>query len=452
MGGLIGRRSLLRAAAAAGAGAMAMAVPATATAARAGEEQEPVRAALLRASRPLRSTVPGTDPSDLRAFGAMVGDARVVGLGEATHGSHEFFAMKERVFRYLVEEKGFTAFALEMSWPAGLLIDEFVQGGPGDARQVVRAALGGSPWEREEFLHLVEWMRDHNRRNPRCRVHFMGDDIGAPRVGDAFFERVTGYVRRRHPELLPRFTELYTGLRPLDDSFAYLRGPLAERRRLATNAEAAFRLLEGQQGQDGQEFEWAVQHARSIAQTAVFLGVDLQDEGALRAAMLQRDRVMADNILWWHRRTGQRMLVSAHNGHVAYVPDDPGTHPKSQGGFLREALGAGYLPVGLTFGQGSFLSQDEQGPSGIPDRAWTRFTVGPPAPGTTEETLDRVRHGDFYLDVRSAPPAARAWLDTARPLRSIGTGYPVPLNTVRIAESFDVLVHLHRVREADALG
>jgi erythromycin esterase len=93
----------------------------------------PVRA-LDPIAHPLRSTEPGTGAADLQALGVMVGDAKVVGVGEATHGSHEFFALKDRLFRYLVEQKGFTTFALEISWSAGLRIDDYLQHGNGDER------------------------------------------------------------------------------------------------------------------------------------------------------------------------------------------------------------------------------------------------------------------------------------------------------------------------------
>ncbi|WP_264203326.1 erythromycin esterase family protein [Streptomyces bambusae] len=126
----------------------------------------------------------------------MVEKAEVVGLGEATHGSHGFFAMKERVFRHLVEERGFTTFALEMSWSAGLRIDEYLRGGAGDPRSIARDTLAGSPWEREEFVSLIGWMREHNRRHPGRRVHFMGDDLGVPELGDHVFARVLSAVRR----------------------------------------------------------------------------------------------------------------------------------------------------------------------------------------------------------------------------------------------------------------
>ncbi|MCK2237087.1 MULTISPECIES: erythromycin esterase family protein [unclassified Crossiella] len=395
---------------------------------------DPVRA-LEQAAHPLRGTEPGRGHADLRALGRMIGEAKVVGLGEATHGSHEFFTMKERVFRHLVQEKGFRAFALEMSWPAGLKINEFLQTGEGDARAIAKETLSGSPWDREEFVSLIQWMREHNRRNPGRTVHFVGDDLGAPRVGAEFFDRVTGY--------LPALHEYYTGLRPLDDVFAYLGKPVQERRRLAERAQQALDLLSGLP-RHGEQFEWAVQNARSIAQTAHFLTLDPADPAGLAEFQRFRDQAMADNVLWWQRRTGHKILVSAHNDHIGYVASDPKAYPKTQGAFLRERLGPDYLPVGFTFNQGSMLAKDT-----ALGGDWKKFTVDAARPGWNEHTLDRVRHRDYYLDLRTAPPTARDWLNRARPTRGFGTQYPHPLADVALARAYDVLIHLHEVREAD---
>lgn len=74
----------------------------------------------------------------------------------------------------------------------------------------------------------------------------------------------------------------------------------------------------------------------------------------------------------------------------------------------------------------------------------------PAAPaGSNEHALDQVRFEDFYLDVRTAPPAARAWLDTARPTRTIGTQFPVDPAPISLGRSYDVVIHLHDVRQAD---
>ncbi|MFE7313112.1 erythromycin esterase family protein [Streptomyces sp. NPDC057555] len=415
---------------------------------------DPVRA-LDRIAHPLLSAEPGADSADLRDLGVMVGDAKVVGLGEATHGSHEFFALKDRVFRYLVEQKGFTTFALEMSWSAGLRIDDYVQhgngngNGIGDARQVVHEAMAGSPWDREEFVSLVQWMRDHNRRHPDRPVHFLGDDIGAPRLDERVFDAVTDYVRRAHPESLPRLNTLLTGLRPLDDAIGYLNRPLAERQQNAAKAQQLLKLMEGQgeSEPDNDDFAFALQNARNIAQTYTFLAVDVDDQASLTAMERYRDEVMAQTTEWWQRHTGGKVLLSAQNGHAGYTASDPLTYPKTQGSFLRDTFGADYVAVGTTFDQGSFLSKGQ-----ALGGEWEKFTVGPAGPGTNEYTLDQVRYRDYYADLRKAPAAAREWLDASRPTYDVGTEFPVEKPAeLAIGRAYDVLVHFHTVREAKKL-
>ncbi|MFI9045603.1 erythromycin esterase family protein [Streptomyces sp. NPDC053427] len=402
---------------------------------------------LERAAHPLRSTEPGGRTADLRALGAMVGDAKVVGLGEATHGSHEFFAMKERVFRHLVEERGFTTFALEMSWSAGLRIDEYLQGGPGDPRRIAQETLAGSPWEREEFVSLIGWMREHNRRHPDHRVHFMGDDVAGPKLGDHIFERVLSSVGKTRPQALPRLTELYAGLRPFDDIFAYLRKPLAERKENAARAQEALDLVAEHDQAGGNDYAWTVQHARNIAQTFAFATIDLADPASVTAAEHLRDQAMADNVLWWQRHTGHKMLLSAHNGHVGYLSTHPDMYPRTQGAVLRDRLGRDYAAIGFSFAGGSFLTKDAS-----LDGDWKPVTVPAARPGMNENILDRVGYRDFYLDLRTAPAAARAWLGRARPVYDAGSTFtPDPLPTLALGRAYDILIHLHHVRAADKL-
>ncbi|MFE2111500.1 erythromycin esterase family protein [Kitasatospora sp. NPDC059463] len=447
----IGRRGLLAAMAAVA--AVAVLAPVTAVAApvetvvTADSRAAAAVRALDRVAQPLRTTEPGGRTTDLRALATMIGDARVVGLGEATHGSHEFFAMKQRLFRHLVEEKGFTTFALETSWTSGLLIDAYVQGGPGDARQIVKDALGGSPWEREEFADLISWMRAYNRSHPQRPVHFLGDDIGAPKLGDAVFERVVSYVRQARPDAVPQLDGLYAGLRPLDDIIAHLGRPLAERRENAARAQQALDLVtaSGTPGDDA--YEWAVQHARNIAQTFAFATLDMADPNSVSAAEQLRDRAMADNTAWWQRRTGGKVLLSAHNGHAGYLSSDPFLYPVPQGSHLRDAYGSGYVAIGFTFDRGSFLTNDA-----VLTGGWKSVTVPPATPDMNEYTLDRVRHRDYYVDLRTVPEAARDWLDVSRPTYDAGSVFiSDPMPRLAVGRAYDVLIHLNEVHAARKL-
>jgi erythromycin esterase len=109
-----------------------------------------------------------------------------------------------------------------------------------------------------------------------------------------------------------------------------------------------------------------------------------------------------------------------------------------QGTVLRERLGARYLGVGTTFHHGTFNLLDQA------DGQVRTVSVGQPAPGSNESTMDKVGRRDFVLDTRTAPPVARDWLAVARPTRQYAESFPDEEKSVALGRSFDVLVHVHR--------
>jgi erythromycin esterase len=125
----------------------------------------------------LATSDPRADIDDLRPFAAMVGDARIVSLGESTHGSREHFQLKHRLLRFLVEEKGFTLFGIESGFPACQAINKYVLDGEGEAEDVL-AKQTFDFWDTHEVLELVRWMRLYNA-DPRHvrKLMFYGIDM-----------------------------------------------------------------------------------------------------------------------------------------------------------------------------------------------------------------------------------------------------------------------------------
>src|SRR5205085_3617532 len=127
---------------------------------------------LKKHALPFDTEQAGTGFDDLRGLSAIVGNARIVSLGEATHGTHEFFAMKHRVLEYLVENLGFTVFAIEAALPECDAINDYVVDGAGDAS----TALAGQhfwTWNTDEVLDMIQWMRNYNlSRGSKPPVHF----------------------------------------------------------------------------------------------------------------------------------------------------------------------------------------------------------------------------------------------------------------------------------------
>ncbi|WP_116215125.1 erythromycin esterase family protein [Streptomyces olivoreticuli] len=424
-------------------------IPAVADAAAAGPRPGPSSAAadravvagLQRYAHPLRSAEPGGSGADLAAFASMTRGATVVGLGEASHGSKELFTVKDRLFRHLVEREGFSALATEMSWSAAARLDTYVRTGEGDPRQIMREELqdGYSLLDTEELLRMFRWIREHNRTSAH-KVRIVGMDVSD--AGPEQYERILARAGTDEPALVPELRRHYTALRALPGGVAtrmaaYNALPLAERKVIAEDAEAAYQLL----ARAGKQDPWVLQEAWIISRMAESYTFDTDDPAQLAAAGRQRDRTMAEIAVWWQHRTGGRVVVSAHDGHISYETVMPAYYPVTTGAVLRELIGSEYLAVGTSLYEGDYRARTSASAAGT-------FSVGPAAAGSNEYTLDKVRHRDFYVDLRAAgrDPVVRNWLNTARPTFVIPGRYPNrPTPPLALGHAFDAVVHLHKV-------
>lgn len=410
--------------------------------------------ALERDAHPVRTTEPGGDAADLRPFGRMIGDADIVSLGEPTHGSHEFVTMHQRIFNYLVEEKGFRTFSREISWSTGLLLNEYIQNGTGNPREIMDRELETfyQVFDNREFLDFIESLRVYNARHEQ-NVQIIGSD--ATYAGPVVFEKVDDYLAEHYPAMRSSFNALYAGLKPEPGTHlaeymaAFGNKSPTERKMLAVKAKTALRLLQAMKpGGDSphrRNYVRTLQHARAIAQTAKGYSFDTTTGSGLAAWGAWRDQTMADNIEWWHEHTGDKTIVSNMNAHASYEPIDSETAPRTVGRNLREKFGDEHVNVGFSFAKGHFNAKG-------PDGAYDDFGVEAEA-GQNEFTLDRVRYDDYMLDMRNVPQAARRWLSKPRPTFNIGGDFD-PEDTkfeVALAVSYDVLFHLDEVRAADPL-
>ncbi|HET9325164.1 MAG TPA: erythromycin esterase family protein, partial [Candidatus Eisenbacteria bacterium] len=117
----------------------------------------------------------------------IVGKARIVALGEGTHGTREFFQLKHRMTQYLATEMGFSVFAIEANLPEAWRINDYVLGGQGDPRALIQGMYFWT-WNTEEVLEMVEWMRRFNA-SKRGRIEFTGFDMQTPDTAAAIVRR-----------------------------------------------------------------------------------------------------------------------------------------------------------------------------------------------------------------------------------------------------------------------
>lgn len=159
---------------------------------------------LLAALRSL--ALPLGSAADLDPLMVRIGDARCVLLGEATHGTHEFYTWRAELSRRLILERGFSFIAVEGDWPDCYRVNRYAKGyvdAGSTAREVLRAFARWPTWmwANEEVADLAEWLRRHNQGRPEDqKVGFYGLDVYS--LWDSLYQ-VMDYLRRVTPEALP---------------------------------------------------------------------------------------------------------------------------------------------------------------------------------------------------------------------------------------------------------
>jgi protein-L-isoaspartate(D-aspartate) O-methyltransferase len=299
----------------------------------------------------------------LDALLARIGDARVVLLGEATHGTSEFYRMRARITRELVLRRGFRIVAVEADWPDAAYVDRHV-------RQLPRIGRAWAPfqrfpmwmWRNEETMELITWIREYNseHRTPRDRVGFYGLDLYSLYTS---MSEVIGWLDRVDPPAARRARERYGCLTPWrDDPTAY--GQAAQSRFARTcEREAAQMLTEllerrlAHDAENGDALLDAQQNARLVAHAERYYRA--MYEGSSVSWNL-RDQHMFDTLesILAHRGPGARAVVWEHNSHVgdATATDMGARGEHNVGSLCRARFGDDVYIVGFGTDHGTVVA------------------------------------------------------------------------------------------------
>ncbi|WP_120694206.1 erythromycin esterase family protein [Sphingopyxis terrae] len=390
---------------------------------------------------PLPACASIREGADYRAIAASLGRARVVALGEPVHGAHEPLTLRNCLFRYLVEEQGFTAIALESGLHESRRLHDYAAGGAGDAREIARNGFTWGFWRYPENIELLEWIRAYNLDSAHDRkVAIYGIDVSGGDADGAWARaRVTldealDYLARAEPT---RSAPLRENIEPFLGRFsapAYRALTERERAELRRSVAQLLRFFDTRRpalvaASSREDYDWARQNVVAAQQLQVLFDVSDVPDPAGRLlpgdyrADAARDKAMAANALWALGQEGPtgRLLVFAHNGHIMNAYTRGGIWavyelaPAAMGIHLRHSLGQGLLIVGTS----------------SPTRV-----EGAGEPGTIERALARVGGQRFLLDIRSASGGPAGWLNDKQ---SISVNYTTE-SLVTPMRAFDLLL------------
>lgn len=338
----------------------------------------------------LASATPQADERDLVFLADRLAQAKVLGLGEATHGSKELGQIRERLIEALVHRSGAVVIALETN-PAGCEdIDHYLKTGEGDPVRLV-GGLGQWMWDTEELVDLVRRLRAIEASGG-VDIAFSGFDIQD--VADQTKE-VIDWARVHAPDC----AEEIAG--------ALSDGPEEAgrcRRSMRSAADVYSWLMSADVGRRPPD-DHVVHSARILA-----LHEQMEAAGPERAQNIVRDRAMAENVEWIvdHSSRDATVVLWAHNGHVA----------KSQGlmgGYLNDVYGSSYLAIATTTYEGTYRAL---GMYPHPSLGVHQIAAAPR--GSVEGALHSLGEAVLFLDVREAMASCAHFVSPTMMMLDIG--------------------------------
>lgn len=448
-----------------------------------------VRDLLGRARLPATPTAPG--PAELVAAAAidapggmpprdvlddLIGDARVVMIGESSHGTHEFYAARAEITRWLIESKGFNAVAVEADWPDAYRVNRYVRGlvpiSDGDDESPEQALRGFERfpawmWRNTVVRDFVGWLRRHNGRcatDGGRQTGFYGLDLYSLHRS---IEEVIRYLDTVDPQAAARARSRYAcfdhGVGDDGQAYGYAAafgaGPNCERQAVEQLIELqrdAMRYL----ARDGQPVEDELFYAQQNAATVRDAEEYYRGMFAGRVTSWNlRDKHMASTLRalidHLNRHSGAdpaRVVVWAHNSHVgdARATEVSADGQLTVGQLAREEYGAACRLIGFSTYRGTVTAASDWG--GVAERKKVR----PALAGSIEDLLHQTGRGDFYVPMHDGSPAAGA-LEVVRLGRAIGVIYQPQTERqshychVRPADQFDAMIHIDSTNALEPL-
>ena len=396
-------------------------------------------------------------PRDHGALLERMASSPITLIGEASHGTQDFYHLRASITKYLIEHHGLDAVAVEADWPDAYRVNRYVRG-QGDDGDATAALAGferfpGWMWRNTEVLSFVRWLREWNDRHPNRQVGFYGLDLYSLTTS---IHEVIAYLERIDPDAAKRARDRYACFDHFaGDTHAYGYAVSAGITEPCENDVVA-QLLELQKrsaeyaSRGGhaadEEFFVAEQNARLAANAEKYYRAMFRGR---HSSWNIRDTHMADTFdalmgfLGQRNGVKPRIAVWAHNSHLgdARATEMGDRGELNVGQLLRQRYGAEVRSIGFTTYDGTVTASSDW------DAAAERKVVRPAMEGSIEAMLHDVGMAQFALDLHDERLAG-----LATPLleRAIGVIYRPQTERqshyfqARVTEQFDTLIHVDR--------
>jgi len=410
---------------------------------------------LRRIAKPLAS------PDDLDPLIERIGDSRYVLLGEASHGTSEFYTWRTEISKRLIADHGFSFIAVEGDWPDCYQVNRFVKAMP-DAATSAEAVLHAFErwptwmWANREVVALAEWMRSHNRgRSIEQQVGFYGLDVYS--LWDSM-RAVTQYLERIDPNLASTARRAYNCFEPYaEDVQDYARATALVPTSCEDEAVAVLRALRSKAPEfraDGREAYFNAEQNALVAQNAELYYRTMVRGGPSSWNVRDRHMVATLDRLMAHHGPASKAIVWEHNTHIgdARFTDMVRAGMVNVGQLVRQTHGDdGVVLVGFGTHRGTVMAAEEWG------APMERMRVPVARRGTFEEAMHDAAVGDALLLFEDGDDGGVPGLDEPIGHRAIGVVYDPDAERwgnyvpTLMARRYDAFLYIDETRAVDPL-
>ena len=408
------------------------------------------------------------ETTDYDALLDAIGDSRFVLIGEASHGTHEFYRERGQITKRLIEEKGFDAVAVEADFPDAYRINKYVRGTSGEHTDAVDALSGFKRfpawmWRNADVLDFVGWLRSHNDGLPSGlkKVGFYGLDLYSLHTS---IEAVLTYLQKVDPDGAARARERYscfdhfgedtqsygysTALGIADSCEDEVVDQLAELNHRATKLASR----DGRVAED--EFFTAEQNARLVKNAEQYYRTMYRSDVS---SWNLRDKHMVETLVSLekyleHYKTPVKIVIWEHNSHLgdARATEMGRRGEWNVGQLVREIYGEQAFLIGFTTYAGTVTAATNWGDSA------NRKRVRNGLDGSVESLFHKVGKERFYLTFGQNEEFDS---QLRRPMleRAIGVIYRPETERqshyfeARVSDQFDAVIHIDETRAVEPL-
>jgi erythromycin esterase len=371
---------------------------------------------------------------DLQPLKKMIGNARIVGLGENTHGTSEIFKMKHRLVEFLYKEMGFTVFSIEANMPEAYKLNDYVQNGIGNSKNLLKGMYFWT-WNTQEVLDMIEWMRKINETE-KTKIQFTGFDMQicvGPLETLSSFSKYDQIFKTKVDSISVLFNKLLPlGSQPVkNEKETRLTKDKCNQLLVYLNKNKS--KLSNYKGEI--YYKWLIQNVNILLQCIV-----LNEETSMGDSY--RDECMAKNIQWiLDNNPNAKIVLWAHNEHIS-------NQEGSMGRFLSEKYGDNYYNIGFLSNSGMYTAIKE-------GKLSSQNKLIESKPGSIEYSFHKTKIPCFFFDfiqTNSQKPENK-WLTSTLYYRRIGAlATDNQFSSAKINSLFKAVIYIDETKPSQSFG